>query len=66
MDQQPLVVNQSSNTPLTPQKVVNQSKASRQTDQPSIGGVNSVQEEPMLVVKLCGLHTCTMEKEENV
>uniref|UniRef100_A0A915HPH9 Uncharacterized protein n=1 Tax=Romanomermis culicivorax TaxID=13658 RepID=A0A915HPH9_ROMCU len=66
IDQQPLVVNQSSNNLLTPQKVVNQSQASEQTDQSLISGVNSVQQEPMMEIKLCGLHNCAMEKEENV
>uniref|UniRef100_A0A915KBZ7 Uncharacterized protein n=1 Tax=Romanomermis culicivorax TaxID=13658 RepID=A0A915KBZ7_ROMCU len=66
MDQQSIVANQSSNTPLTPKKVVNQSQASGQTDQLSISGGNSVQQEPMMEMKLCGLHNCAIEREENV
>uniref|UniRef100_A0A915K0P9 Uncharacterized protein n=1 Tax=Romanomermis culicivorax TaxID=13658 RepID=A0A915K0P9_ROMCU len=53
-------------TPLTPQKVVNHSQACGQTDQSLISGVNSVQKELMMEIKLCGLHNCPMEKEENV
>uniref|UniRef100_A0A915JX17 Uncharacterized protein n=1 Tax=Romanomermis culicivorax TaxID=13658 RepID=A0A915JX17_ROMCU len=43
-----------------------ESQASGQTDQLLIGGINSVQQEPIVEMKLCGLHICAMEKEENV
>uniref|UniRef100_A0A915KN94 Uncharacterized protein n=1 Tax=Romanomermis culicivorax TaxID=13658 RepID=A0A915KN94_ROMCU len=35
-------------------------------DQPSTSGVSSVQQEPTMGMKLCGLPRCAMEKEENV
>uniref|UniRef100_A0A915HXI6 Uncharacterized protein n=1 Tax=Romanomermis culicivorax TaxID=13658 RepID=A0A915HXI6_ROMCU len=47
-------------------KLLKRSQASGQTDQPSISGVNSVQQEAMMEMKPCGLHNCAMEKEENL
>uniref|UniRef100_A0A915JFW2 Uncharacterized protein n=1 Tax=Romanomermis culicivorax TaxID=13658 RepID=A0A915JFW2_ROMCU len=70
---EPLLIVVSLFTPVCPpsprsldQKVVSQWQASGQTDQPWTSGVNSVQQEPMMEMKLCGLDNCAMEKEDNV